>query len=374
MKIGIDVSPLYMHVSGISNYVRHILQGLAVTGSDHSFVLYTNKAIDFSFKLPDNFSVRVVRLPFHKMQIWFQVGLPLRMLIDGIDVFLGPFHRIPLLSTIPSVLTIHDLSGLLLKDLHVRSVVARNSLIPFFVSKARRIIAVSQFTSDEIRRTFPKVGNSVDVILEAPSPALTRVTDETLLLEVRDKLNLPDRFILFLGTLEPRKNLPALLKAYESIAGRITQDIVLTGRMGWGSTNLKKLLENNDIRERIHLTGFVDDEYLPSLLSMADIVAYPALYEGFGLPVVEAMACGTPVLTSSVSSLPEAAGGAAILVNPESVEDISSKLLEMATDEELRKSLAIQGLARVSKLSWNKVAEMTLDSCRRAVGTEKGSS
>ncbi len=91
MKIGIDVSPLYMHVSGISNYVRHILQGLAVTGSDHSFVLYTNKAIDFNFKLPDNFTVRVVRLPFHKMQIWFQLGLPLRMLIDGIDVFLGPF-------------------------------------------------------------------------------------------------------------------------------------------------------------------------------------------------------------------------------------------------------------------------------------------
>ncbi len=373
MKIGIDVSPLYMHVSGISNYVRHILQGLAVTGSDHSFVLYTNKAIDFNFKLPDNFTVRVVRLPFHKMQIWFQLGLPLRMLIDGIDVFLGPFHRLPLLSTIPSVLTIHDLSGLLLKDLHVRSVVARNRLIPLFVRRSRRIIAVSQFTADEIRRTFPEVGNRIDVILEAPSPSLTRVTDETFLQAVREKLNLPDRFILFLGTLEPRKNLPALLRAYESIAGRITQDIVLAGRMGWDSKILMQFLKNSDIRERIHLTGFVDDEYLASILSMADIVAYPALYEGFGLPVVEAMACGTPVLTSSVSSLPEAAGGAAVLADPESVEDMASKLLKMATDEELRESLASRGLARVSRLSWNKVAEMTLDTCLRAIETEEDS-
>ncbi len=190
---------------------------------------------------------------------------------------------------------------------------------------------------------------------------------------VREKLNLPDRFILFLGTLEPRKNLPALLRAYESIAGRITQDIVLAGRMGWDSKILMQFLKNSDIRERIHLTGFVDDEYLASILSMADIVAYPALYEGFGLPVVEAMACGTPVLTSSVSSLPEAAGGAAVLADPESVEDMASKLLKMATDEELRESLASRGLARVSRLSWNKVAEMTLDTCLRAIETEEDS-
>ncbi len=104
--------------------------------------------------------------------------------------------------------------------------------------------------------------------------------------------------------------------------------------MGWDSKILMQFLKNSDIRERIHLTGFVDDEYLASILSMADIVAYPALYEGFGLPVVEAMACGTPVLTSSVSSLPEAAGGAAVLADPESVEDMASKLLKMATDED----------------------------------------
>ncbi len=364
MRIGIDVSPLYMSVSGISNYVRYLLQGLAVVGKQHSFVLYTNKAVDID--LPDNFHIKIVRLPYHKFQIWFQLGLPLRFHRDGIDVFLGPFHRLPLLSRIPSVLTIHDLSGLLLKDFHVRSVVARNSLIPRFIKKASRIIAVSQFTGDEIVGSFPKVKNKLDIILEAPAPGLIRIEDQVILREVRESLSLPDRFILFLGTLEPRKNLPRLLQAYASIAHRIPQDIVLTGRMGWGSDQLQEVLKNTNIRDRIHLTGFVEDKKLPALISMADIMAYPALYEGFGLPVVEAMACGTPVLTSSVSSLPEAAGGAALLTDPSSVEDIAEKLFNLASQSELREELSCRGLVRVSELSWETTARMTLDSCSRA--------
>lgn len=365
MRIGIDVSPLYMRVSGISNYVRYLLQGLAAVGVQHNFVLYTNKAVEID--LPDNFHIKIVRLPYHKFQIWFQLGLPLRLHRDGIDVFLGPFHRLPLLSGIPSVLTIHDLSGLLLKDYHVRSVVARNSLIPRFIKKASRIIAVSGFTGDEITGSFPEAKDKVDIIPEAPAPGLTRIEEEGTLREVRESLRLPDSFILFLGTLEPRKNLPRLLEAYASIAHRISQDIVLAGRMGWGADQLQEVLSNTDIRDRIHLTGFVEDKKLPALISMADIMAYPALYEGFGLPVVEAMACGTPVLTSSVSSLPEAAGGAALLADPASVEDIAEKLFMLASQSELRKELSQRGLARVSKLSWEITAGMTLNSCSRAI-------
>ncbi len=364
MRIGIDVSPLYMRVSGITNYVKYLLHGLAAVGKQHSFILYTNKEVDID--LPGNFHIKIVRLPYHKFQLWFQLGLPLRLRRDGVDVFLGPFHRLPLLTGIPSVLTIHDLSGLLLKDYHVRSVVARNSLIPRFIKKASRIIAVSEFTGGEIASSFPEVKDKVDVILEAPAPGLTRVGEEDTLREVRDSLRLPDSFILFLGTLEPRKNLPRLLKAYASIAHKISQDIVLAGRMGWGADQLQEVLKNTDIRDRIHLTGFVEDEKLPALISMADIMAYPALYEGFGLPVVEAMACGTPVLTSSVSSLPEAAGGAALLADPASVEDIAEKLFLLASQSELRKELSQRGLARVSKLSWETTAGMTLDSCCRA--------
>lgn len=351
-----------MNVSGIPNYVRNLLQGLAAVGEEHSFILYTNRQVDT--RLPGNFTVRLVRLPFPKFQAWFQIGLPIRLLLDKVDIFLGPFHRLPLISSIPSVLTIHDLSGLLLKGYHLRSVIARNSLIPLFVKKADRILADSRFTRDEVVHRFPLTEGRVDVVYPAPTRGLSREEDRTLLNSVRQSLGLPDRYILFLGTLEPRKNLPRLLEAYASIAHRIPQDLVLTGRMGWRSSSLRELLDRRDIRERVHLTGFVEDRNLPALLTMADLMAYPSLYEGFGLPVVEAMACGTPVLTSSVSSLPEAAGGAAILVDPSSVEDIAEKLLKLAEDARLRAALAEKGLARVSELSWELTARNTLHICR----------
>jgi len=367
LRIGIDVSPLYMYVSGISNYVRNLLQGFSIVGREHSFVLYTNRPVTVDPPLPDNFTVKLVRLPFPKLQAWFQLGLPIRLRRDRVDLFLAPFHRLPLLSSIPSVLTIHDLSGLLLKDHHLLSVVARNSLIPLFLKKAHRILAVSGFTKDEVIRHFPWVEGKVDAVLLAPTIGLTREEDETLLKTVRKNLGLPKRYILFLGTLEPRKNLLKLLEAYASIAHLIPQDLVLTGRMGWKSAPLRELLEREDIRERVHLTGFVEDRYLPALLSMADLMTYPSLYEGFGLPVVEAMACGTPVLTSSVSSLPEAAGGAALLADPSSVEDIADKLLELAEDAALRAMLTDKGFERVSKLSWKQTARMTLQTCKRVL-------
>lgn len=366
MRIAIDVSPLYMSVSGISNYIRNLLRGLAVVGGEHTFILYTNKPIRVEPPLPENFVVRLVRLPFHKFQIWFQLGLPFRFHLDGADVFLGSFHRLPLFSSIPSVLTIHDLSGLVLKDYHLRSVVIRNRFIPLFVRKARRIIAISHFTKDETTRIFPRAENKVDVIPLAPAPGLSSEKDSVLLNKVRNSLSLPERYILFLGTLEPRKNLPRLLEAFASIANRVPQDLVLAGMMGWMSGPLQNLLKREDIHGRVHLTGPVDEAQLPALLTMAELMVYPSLYEGFGLPVVESMACKTPVLTSSAASLPETAGGAALLADPESVEDIAEKLFELATDSNLRVELAEKGLARVSKLSWEQTALMTLNTCRQA--------
>ena len=368
LRIGIDVSPIYMSVSGISNYVRNLLLGLAAVGKEHSFVLYTNRPVNIDPPLPANFTVRMVRLPYPKFQAWFQLSLPIRLHRDGINVFFGSFHRLPLLSAIPSVLTIHDLSGLLLKDYHLQSVVLRNSLIPLFVRKASRILAVSQFTKDEVIKRFPQAAGKVVVVHEAPSAELTREVDQSHLDDVRKILSLPQRYILFLGTLEPRKNLPRLLTAYASIAHRIPHDLVLAGRIGWKSGPLFELLKSEDLRSRIHLTGFVEVQHLSALLTMADLMAYPSLYEGFGLPVVEAMACGTPVLTSSVSSLPEAAGGAAILADPYSVEDIAAKLLELSVDAGLRAELSKKGLTRVSELSWEQTARMTLQVCSRAAG------
>ncbi len=365
MRLGIDASPLYMRKSGISSYLESLLGGLAGLEAGHSFVLYTNRALP-SDRVPSGpFEEAVVTLPLPRFALWFQLGLPARMRRDGIDVFLGAFHRLPLLSTVPSALVVYDLSGLLLRRMHSWHVISRDALMPLYVRRARRLMAISGFTGREITDRFPKAEEKLDV-LPPPAPDIRPTTDPAELRRVRRRLNLPDRYILFLGTLEPRKNLPRLVRAYASVAHRLKQDLVLAGGSGWRRSELERVLKDESLLGRIHLTGFVDDSDLPALLTMADLLAYPALYEGFGLPVVEAMACGTPVLTSSISSLPEAAGGAAMLADPNRVEDLAEALLELGLHRRLRDDLSRRGLERVASLSWIGTASAVMESCRRA--------
>jgi len=372
MRVGIDASPLYMRKSGISSYLESLLQAFEERKDGHTFFLYSNRPLPPGrFETPP-FQRRLVRLPLPRLQAWFQLGLPLRMARDSIDVFLGVFHRLPLLATVPTVLVVHDLSGLLMRGLHTGHVVARDSLMPLFVRKASRILSVSEFTAGEVVRRFPSARGRVDVAPEAAASNMVPVDDPARCREVRRRLSLPRRYILFLGTLEPRKNLPGLIRAYASVADRMEQDLVLAGSMGWKSSELRRILGDSPVGDRVHLTGFVEDDDLPVLISMADLMAYPALYEGFGLPVVEAMACGTAVLTSSVSSLPEAAGGAAHLVDPTREEDIAGGLLRLAADPEMRADLERRGLKRVRGLSWSATAGLTLESCRRAVHESRG--
>lgn len=367
MRVGIDASPLYMRKSGISSYLGGLLGGLASRRNGHSFVLYTNRPLPQDSLPAGPFEERLVRLPFPKFQVWFQLGLPARMRRDRIDFFLGSFHRLPLLTRIPSALIVYDLSGLVLRSMHSGHVIARDMLMPLYIRRARRLLSISHFTGREVARHFPRWREKVEV-LPAPSPDMVPVTDPAELERVRRRLDLPDRYILFLGTLEPRKNLPRLVRAYVSMAPKLEQDLVLAGGRGWRRGELSRVLRDESALERIHLTGFVEDEDLPALLTMADLLAYPALYEGFGLPVLEAMACGTPVLTSSVSSLPEAAGGAAVLVDPRSTGALAEGLLKLASDRNLRADLSRRGLERVGRLSWEDTADAVLRSCIRASG------
>ncbi|MBD3277822.1 MAG: glycosyltransferase [Candidatus Aegiribacteria sp.] len=236
-----------------------------------------------------------------------------------------------------------------------------------FVKKASAIIAVSAFTAEEVESCFPGSSRKTIVVHEAAPPEYSMVTDSQRLERTREKLNLPSRFVLFLGTLEPRKNLPRLLEAFAGICDKIPHKLVLSGPVGWKSSELEAKLHDPRIADRVQLTGFVDAEDIPPLLSLAEIFVYPSLYEGFGLPVLEAMACGTPVITSTTSSLPEVAGDAALLVDPESSSAISGALVRLARDEDLRDELKELGLQRSRKFSWTRAAGETLDVYRRII-------
>ncbi|MBD3369583.1 glycosyltransferase [Candidatus Fermentibacteria bacterium] len=368
MRVGIEVSPLVAGTGGIPTYVTYLLQGLGQVDTENEYFLYTNRPVTIKPALPDNFTVRLVTWPYYRFQLWFQMALPLRFKSDRIDVFHATFHRFPLALTVPGVLTVYDLSGCLTPEHHIKKVRLLNSMLPLHFKQAEEIIAVSEFTASEVKRFAPSVSEKISVIPEAAAPDLSRVRDRSLLDRTRRELDLPRRFMLFLGTLEPRKNLPRLLQAYTRVSEDIPHHLVMSGSKGWKSAPIFEGIRQAGLAEKVHITGYVEDEMIPALLSMADFLVYPSLYEGFGLPVIEAMACGTPVVCSNAASVPEVAGKAALLADPLSVEDMAVKLRRMALDDDLRSSLSDMGLKRADQFSWADTARRTIEVYRKAAG------
>jgi glycosyltransferase involved in cell wall biosynthesis len=368
MRIGMEVSPLIWERTGIQNYILGLLGGFAARAEDHEFVLYTNRPLPFEPELPPRFRVSVVDRPSPRFQLWFQTALPMLMRKDRLDVFHGTFYRLPMVMPVPGVLTVHDLSGLLLPELHTRKTHMVNRMYPVFVRKAAAVIAVSAATAAELEKRFPGTARKTVVIHEAADPRLTPVTDPGELQRVRRKYSLPERFILFLGTLEPRKNLAGLLDAFTIASSRIPHHLVVAGALGWKTAAMEEKFAATSLRDRILMTGRVPDEDVPGLLSLCEIFVYPSLYEGFGLPVLEAMACGAPVVTSCVSSMPEVAGDAALLVDPLSPGDMASAIQSLAGDGELRRELSLKGRARAAGFSWTRAAGETMDVYRSVAG------
>ena len=366
-----EISPLAINASGIPNYILRLLHGFAVIDRENQYFLYTNKPIPFDMGLPDNFSTVILKKPLPRFQLWFQIELPHRLKKDGIDVFHGLFSRLPFVLPVPGVITVHDLSGYKMPRFHKKKTHLTNLMYPFFVKKASRIIAVSEFTAKELVSCFPETSSKTTVVHEAAPPEYSEVTDESELDTIREKYNLPDRFLLFLGTLEPRKNLPVLLEAFLRVADAIPHSLVISGAIGWKTKDLFNKLSASGVQDRVQLTGFVDREDIPVLMSLAEIFIYPSLYEGFGLPVVEAMACGTPVITSNTSSMPEVASDAALLVDPRSVESISNAIMALAHDEGRRILLREKGLKRAGEFSWEETARQTLEVYNQVVSDER---
>ncbi|MCD4700461.1 MAG: glycosyltransferase family 4 protein [Candidatus Aegiribacteria sp.] len=371
MRIGLEISPLAINASGIPNYILRLLHGFASVDKENQYFLYTNKPVPFDLALPDNFRTVIVKRPLPRFQLWFQMALPLRLRKDKIDVFHGLFSRLPFVLPVPGVITIHDLSGYKMPGLHKRKTHFTNLIYPLFAKKASRIIAVSEFTSKELSSCFPEVSSKTTVIYEAAPPEYSEVTEESELDRVREKYNLPSHFFLFLGTLEPRKNLPRLMEAFLQEVDSIPHSLIISGAIGWKTKELFNKLKISGAEDRIKLTGFVDREDIPALLSLAGAFIYPSLYEGFGLPVLEAMACGTPVITSNVSSMPEIAGDAALLVDPLSTESIANAISILAHDEGKRTLLRERGLERAGEFSWEETARKTLEVYRLILSEEK---
>jgi len=266
------------------------------------------------------------------------------------------------------VLTVHDLSFLRAPEWFRRERAAyyRAAIRPS-VRLADVVIADSQATAEDLKTFLGVSGDRVAVVLLGVDDAL-RPADAPEIKRVRVKYGLPERFYLYLGTIEPRKNLPRLIEAFDAIAGKTDAGLVIAGREGWKADATRRAFAEAAHRDRVKFPGFVPADDMAAVMSAAVAFVWPSLWEGFGLPPLEAMACGTPVVTSKTSSLPEVTGDAALLVDPANVDEIAATMLRVSEDVALRARLREAGLARARTLTWRRTAEQTAAVYRRVAG------
>jgi glycosyltransferase involved in cell wall biosynthesis len=374
MLIGYEASALQGCKSGVGYYAENLLAGMMAVAPQHEYLLFSNRSIqgpglgdqrphpslDARFYAGRYFPVRLA---------WMQGVLPgtLRRLRPDICHF--PNYLAPVATSCPYVVTIHDMTLFITPRLHRwKKLLLDRTLIPMVARKAEAIVAVSKSAGNDIVRLLKVPASKVHVIMNAVSPAFKRVEDAAELEAVRARYGLQGPYILYVGTIEPRKNLVRLIGAFARLRrGGLPHKLLMVGQPGWHCEPIYAEVERQGLKSEVIFTGYVPFEDLPALYSAASAMAFPSIYEGFGLPVLEAMACGTPVVTSSSSGLAEVADGAALLVNPLSIDEIAGALHKVCSQPELAAELSALGVARAHEFTWENAARATLDVYERVL-------
>ena len=283
----------------------------------------------------------------------------------GAGLLHGVHYELPLRSRLPQVVTIHDLTLLTHPEWHEASKVRYFGwAMRRAVASATRVLCVSATTAADLTERLGVPGDRVDV---TPLGTDLRPATDAQVAEVRRRLGLDGPYLLGLGTVEPRKDLPTLVRAFAALAAELPHRLVLAGLAGWGAGELEAAVAASGVADRILVTGYVADADKAALLTGADVFAYPSRYEGFGLPVLEAMACGTPVVTTTGGSLPEVAGDAATLIDPGDEDALAAAIAKLATDPAARQDAAARGLARAATFTWKRCADLTATAYARAI-------
>jgi glycosyltransferase involved in cell wall biosynthesis len=366
MLIGIDASrAVAARRTGTENYSLNLIRELLAQGQDRRFRLYFNRAPATDLFL-GGAEWRVMPFP----RLWTHLRLSWEMLSNPPDLLFVPSHVLPLAHPQHTVVTVHDLGYHYYPEAHTlfQNVYLRWST-QYNARAATRVLADSEATRQDLIRYYGTPKEKIAVVYPGRDEALAPVAESQRLADMRAHYGLSDSYFLYVGTLHPRKNLVRLVQAFASLIQSLTSSsqhpmdslqLVLAGQKGWLYEEIFAEVRRLDLTERVVLTGYVPDAHLGGLLSGALAFVFPSLYEGFGLPVLEAMACGTPVVCSDVSSLPEIAGDAALLVDPLDAEDLAQALYQIAVDERLRRTLVARGLQQVQLFSWRRCAQETL--------------
>ncbi len=361
--VGIDVTPLASTRTGIGRYTYELLDALWGLAPAPAVVPLGNRELAGE-RLParDGGAPAVSGPRVRSRAAWTFLALPRWLGREGFAAFHGTGYYAPISGSVPTVVTLHDMSVFACPEAHPPARVLRARAILGRVARhATAIIAPSAFSADEAVRWLGVPGGAIRVIPGAASRCFRQPPDEAATRAVARRYGLNPGFHLFLGTVEPRKNLARVVEAVAMLRRRGDPvRLVVAGALGWGHRPVVERVRRLGLSDAVRFVGHVPDSDLAGLLSMATAVVYPSLYEGFGLPVVEAMASGVPVITSAVGAPAEAAGGAALLVDPLSADDIAAAMRTIACDVDLRADLRRLGLRRAGELSWATSARETL--------------
>ncbi len=376
MTIGIDIRMLARGArTGVEEYTINLLSNMLCLDKNVKYKLFYNGhkkiELDYSWlKLP-NVELIQFKIPNRVLDISSRVlNYPkIDKLLKGVEVFFSPHIFLSSVSKkCKTVVTFHDLSF----EKYPEFYSAGKNYWHFSMSpekqakKADRIIAVSQSTKDDLVELYKINPNKIKVIYSGVNEVSSIKYQVSRESEVRKKYNLPKNYVLYLGTLEPRKNIIGLIKAFELLKKSYklqatSYKLVIAGAKGWLYEDIFKAANSSSVKDDIIFTGFVDDEDKPALYNCAELFVYPSFYEGFGFPPLEAMKYGVPVITSNFSSLPEAVGDAAIIVNPYNLDELAEAIQMVLTDDNLKNILIKKGFEQVKKFSWQKCAEETLE-------------
>ncbi len=352
MRIGINAALLAAgggyRQTGVSRYIGELIDALQPQLGESDKLVMMGQAVPAIASRP---SLRIA---------WEQTGLPLSGVAHRIDVFHGPLNVLPLAMRTPKVVTIHDLAFLRYPEQLPKA--RRAYMIAATRLSARhadRIIAVSENTADDLAAWLGPLDDRVVLIPEAPSPRIAQMSGSSLD-AFRKHAGIDGPYILAVGTLEPRKNLDFFLRVFACVADRIPHRLVLVGPEGWMTGPFHRTLDELDLGDRVRLTGFVSDAELGGWYSAADVFVFPSIYEGFGLPAVEAMTCGAPILASDASCFPDVIGDAGLLLPPTDLEAWSEALVRIVTDRDLNREMRRRSSERGHAFSWERTAAGTL--------------
>jgi glycosyltransferase involved in cell wall biosynthesis len=370
LKIAIDAHMIGHRATGNETLMVNLLDALArLERQDQEYTVYLDRSGARNWPRSFDSRLKTRLLATHSPIIRGPFLLPAEIWRRGFDVVHMQYILPPILPRCATVLTVHDISFEHFPAAFKRTELMRAKLlIPLSARRADVVLTVSEFSKADLVKTY---GIAPEKIVVAPVAAAARfkvLEDGSSVDEVRHRYRIDGPFVLYVGNIQPRKNLISLVKAYAALAseGRFPHRLVIVGKKAWQHSPVLEAARACGLEERITFTGYVPDDDLCALYNAADLFVFPSIFEGFGSPILEAMACGTPVITSNTSSMPEAGGDAAVYVDPFSVADLVLAMRTLLEDDELRSRLSARGLVWASRFSWESTARKAAEAYEQA--------